>query len=72
MKPKIKPEYIPDGGIIKGLGPIGVVWHAVWNKSKGTWKPDHGLPASEFAALTFNGAVIDIPANENYIPFELS
>lgn len=69
MTERIKLEDLPDGARILGLAPIGVRWHATWNKSSQTWKPDGNCPAHEFAALTYDGKVLDIPANEGYEPY---
>lgn len=67
---KIKLEDLPHGARIKGMAPIGVTWWATWNKHKQRWKPDGNCPAGEFAALEYNGMVIDIPANEGYTVYD--
>lgn len=67
---RVKLEDLPDNARIRGMAPMGVVWWATWNKGRQQWKPDGNCPPSEFAALTFSGMIIDIPANENYQPYD--
>lgn len=66
---RVKLEDLPHGARVMGLAPIGVRWWATWDKHRQRMKPDGNCPAGEFAALEWNGLVLDIPGNENYIPY---